>query len=169
MTTKERWTQLLSPKRLHGKPETMNPTSSRTPFDADYGRVVFSSQFRRLQDKTQVFPLAKSDYTRTRLTHTMEVASVGQGLGKYLGKLLEERKLLPDEFTPSDVGTVVAVACLAHDLGNPPFGHSGEDAIQEWAVRRKDRLLGAGKLTEDEYRDIANFEGNGVPPENWTV
>ena len=160
MTTQDRWTQLLSPKRLCGKPETVDPREGRTPFDADYGRVVFSSQFRRLQDKTQVFPLAKSDYTRTRLTHTMEVASVGQGLGKYLGKLLEDRELLPDGFAPSDVGTIVAVACLAHDLGNPPFGHSGEAAIQEWAAKRKDRLLGVGKLSEDEYQDIANFEGN---------
>ena len=160
MTTRERWTELLNPKRLCGKPEEINPDESRTPFDADYGRVVFSSQFRRLQDKTQVFPLAKSDYTRTRLTHTMEVASVGQGLGKYLGKLLEIKEVLPEGFTPADVGTIVSVACLAHDLGNPPFGHSGETAIQEWAVKRKDRLLGETKLTKDEYEDIANFEGN---------
>lgn len=99
MTTKERWTQLLNPGRLCGKKEVMDFQESRTPFDADYGRVVFSSQLRRLQDKTQVFPIAKSDYTRTRLTHTMEVASVGQGLGKYLGKLLEEKHLLPDDYT----------------------------------------------------------------------
>lgn len=160
MTTKERWTELLNPKRLCGKPEMMNPDESRTPFDMDYGRVVFSSQFRRLQDKTQVFPLAKSDYTRTRLTHTMEVASVGQGLGKYLGKLLEAKKVLPEGFTPADVGTIVSVACLAHDLGNPPFGHSGEAAIQEWAENRKDKLLGEGLLTDEQYRDIAQFEGN---------
>jgi len=120
--------------------------------------MIFSSQFRRLQDKTQVFPLAKSDYTRTRLTHTMEVATVGMGLGKALGSLLAERRELPDHLSPADLGTVVSVACLAHDIGNPPFGHSGEKAIQEWAKRHaSDRLK---HLDEAELKDIKKFEGN---------
>lgn len=160
MTTKDRWTQLLASHRLHDPPSHHSPLQSRTPFDADYGRVVFSSQFRRLQDKTQVFPLAKSDYTRTRLTHTMEVASVGQGLGKYLGKQLAEANLLPEHYDPGDLGIIVAVACLAHDLGNPPFGHSGEAAIQEWAKRRQKVLTAKGKLSKKQFVDIEQFEGN---------
>ncbi|MFC6592080.1 dGTP triphosphohydrolase [Deinococcus lacus] len=158
----DRWNQLLSHKRLHGSPHEERPLHSpdtgRSEFDADYGRLIFSSAFRRLQDKTQVFPLAKSDYTRTRLTHSLEVANVGRGLGKTFGRLLSERGELPAHLSPEDIGTLVSVACLAHDIGNPPFGHSGESAIQEWAGRHAQALR--GELTEAEYGDIARFEGN---------
>lgn len=135
-----------------------HPETGRSEFDADYGRLIFSSAFRRLQDKTQVFPLAKSDYTRTRLTHTLEVANVGRGLGKTFGKHLEQLGELPYHLTSDDVGTVVSVACLAHDIGNPPFGHSGEASIQEWAGRHAASLR--SHLSEAEFQDVARFEGN---------
>ncbi|EYB67496.1 hypothetical protein DEIPH_ctg040orf0068 [Deinococcus phoenicis] len=157
--SQERWGQLLDHKRLYGSRHAFEDAATgRTQFDADFGRLTFSSAFRRLQDKTQVFPLAKSDYTRTRLTHTLEVANVGRGLGKAFGKHLRERGELPDHLSPEDLGTVVSVACLAHDIGNPPFGHSGEAAIQEWAVRHVGELK--PHMTEAEFQDIARFEGN---------
>lgn len=156
---RERWTQLLDHKRLHGSRRAFeDPGTGRTQFDADFGRLTFSSAFRRLQDKTQVFPLAKSDYTRTRLTHTLEVANVGRGLGKAFGRLLRERAQLPSHLAPEDLGMLVSVACLAHDIGNPPFGHSGEAAIQEWAARHADELR--PHMTGPEFADLARFEGN---------
>lgn len=160
--SQERWEELLSHKRLHGTRTNAfaDQATGRTEWDADYGRLVFSSSFRRLQDKTQVFPLAKSDYTRTRLTHTLEVANVGRGLGKAFGLLLHQRGELPAHLSPEDLGTVVSVACLAHDLGNPPFGHSGEAAIQEWAARHEATLRPL--MTADEYQDLARFEGNAL-------
>jgi dGTPase len=125
------WSRLLSNQRLHG---TVFPTNanSRSEFQRDYDRIVFSSAFRRLQDKTQVFPLSHTDYTRTRLTHTLEVSSVARTLGVLAAKHLVK---LGVKCEPHEVGTIVATAALAHDLGNPPFGHSGEAAIQAWAKR----------------------------------
>lgn len=160
--SRNRWEQLLSHKRLHGRRTNTfaDAETGRTEWDADYGRLVFSSSFRRLQDKTQVFPLAKSDYTRTRLTHTLEVANVGRGLGKAFGTHLRNRGELPEHLSPEDLGTVVSVACLAHDLGNPPFGHSGEAAIQEWAARHDTTLRPLMKAAE--YQDLARFEGNAL-------
>ncbi|WP_189642730.1 dGTP triphosphohydrolase [Deinococcus piscis] len=157
-----RWAQLLSHERLHdvrsqGRAAHHSETG-RSEFDADYGRLTFSSAFRRLQDKTQVFPLAKSDFTRTRLTHTLEVANVGRGLGKSFGLLLARRGQLPAHLSPDDIGTVVSVACLAHDIGNPPFGHSGEASIQEWAQRCAAELR--PHLSDAEFGDLACFEGN---------
>lgn len=159
-SSQHRWAQLLSHQRL-GRAKTaefMDESTHRTAFDADYGRLVFSSPFRRLQDKTQVFPLAKSDYTRTRLTHTLEVANVGHSLGKQLGYLLRGRGELPAHLHPEDLGSLVSVACLAHDIGNPPFGHSGEASIQEWAARNEAVL--APHLNEAELLDLKRYEGN---------
>lgn len=115
---KDLWTSLLSNQRLYGKfyPGDEN---SRSEYQKDYDRIVFSSAFRRLQDKTQVFPLSQSDYTRTRLTHTLEASSVGRTLGVLAGRHLVA---LGVKCEPHDVGTIVATAALAHDLGNPPFG-----------------------------------------------
>lgn len=157
---KERWAQLFSHGRLWDKREQVfeDELTARTQFDADYGRIAFSSAFRRLQDKTQVFPLAKSDFTRTRLTHTLEVANVGRGLGKAFGKHLQRLGQLPAHLSHDDVGTVVGVACLAHDIGNPPFGHSGETSIQEWATRNAAALQ--PYMSACEYSDITRFEGN---------
>ena len=135
---KNRWAKLLEPKRLCRTEPAGYSSSDRGEFDRDYDRIVFSSAFRRLKDKTQVFPLSKNDFTRTRLTHSLEVACVGRSLGRKLEGLLISQKHYPS-FTP-DIKTIVSAACLAHDLGNPPFGHSGEASIQRWAKRN----VGAG-------------------------
>lgn len=151
------WKKLLSVKRLGrpGNPDAAPPP--RTEFTRDYDRIIFSSSFRRLQDKTQVFPLAKSDYVRTRLTHSLEVASVGRSLGMLAAKVIERKSPNVKDFAWShDIGTIVATACLAHDIGNPPFGHAGESAIQEW-------FESSGALNDingAERMDLLKFEGN---------
>lgn len=130
------WQRLLSDTRCGlTHQSTTRAQKGRNEYDKDYGRVLFSSAFRRLQDKTQVFPLGRNDYVRTRLTHSLEVAHIGSSLGMLAGKWLEEKEALPSSIVPSDVATIVSTACLAHDIGNPPFGHSGEDAI-ETALKR---------------------------------
>src|SRR5687768_9983733 len=125
------WRELLSAARLgrDGKRTVDDPARSQFQRDAD--RITFSTAFRRLQDKTQVFPLAENDYVRTRLTHTLEVASVARSLGTRVGAAICERHTLSG-FHASDFGDIVSAAALAHDLGNPPLGHSGEDAIRHW-------------------------------------
>jgi dGTPase len=153
------WPQLLSPDRLGAsKPGVTDP--ARSPYTIDSDRIVFCSAFRRLQDKTQVFPLADNDYVRTRLTHSLEVASVARSLGARVGAALVERHKLAAPIHASDFGAVVSAAALAHDLGNPPFGHSGEDAISHWftssAVARPSR----DELTGPQLTDLQSFEGN---------
>jgi dGTPase len=160
MTQDLNWRCLLSTRRL-GKPAAQQAETSlpRTEFARDYDRLIFSSAFRRLQDKTQVFPLAKSDYVRTRLTHSLEVASVGRSLGMLAAEVVQRREPEPevrDMVVPQDIGTLVAAACLAHDIGNPPFGHAGEDAIREWFAA----WAGLKHLEESECRDLLEFEGN---------
>lgn len=153
------WTKLLSTKRL-GKPKKDEGAQGdpRTDFTRDWDRLVFSSAFRRLQDKTQVFPLAKSDYVRTRLTHSLEVASVGRSLGMQAADLiLVKEPDLEKTISAHDIGTVVSTACLAHDIGNPPFGHAGESAIQEWFSSNMETLDG---LNKQELQDLLKFEGN---------
>ncbi|QSQ14232.1 dNTP triphosphohydrolase [Myxococcus landrumensis] len=137
------------------------PLDERTPYDVDYDRIVFSSEFRCLHDKTQVFPLSTSDYTRTRLTHSIEASCVGRSLGQLAGRGL---KLQDVKVEPSHLGTIVAAACLAHDIGNPPFGHSGEAAIQHWVEQR---LVAPGTQersspfkSREEWKDLESFEGN---------
>lgn len=130
------WQQLLSDARWGSRHRsTASPQKNRSNYDRDYGRILFSSAFRRLQDKTQVFPLGRNDYVRTRLTHSLEVAHIGSSLGMLAGEWLAKKGSLPAPIMPSDVATIVSTACLAHDIGNPPFGHSGEDAI-ETALKR---------------------------------
>jgi len=158
MTRELNWRRLLSTRRL-GKPSAQQAETSlpRTEFARDYDRLIFSSAFRRLQDKTQVFPLAKSDYVRTRLTHSLEVASVGRSLGMLAAEVVQRREPEDrDVVVPQDIGTLVAAACLAHDIGNPPFGHAGEDAIREWFAG----WPGLDRLDESERRDLLQFEGN---------
>lgn len=151
------WQNLLNDQRL-GEEGVREPLAYRTAFDTDYDRIIFSSAFRRLQDKTQVFPLSRSDYTRTRLTHSLEVASVGRSLGKMAVEGLGERRKLGEKrVNPDAVGTLVSAACLAHDVGNPPFGHSGETSIQEWAKQKDLKKLG---FTKEESLDFEHFEGN---------
>ena len=136
------WQQLLSDARWGSRHRiTASPQKNRSNYDRDYGRILFSSAFRRLQDKTQVFPLGRNDYVRTRLTHSLEVAHIGSSLGMLAGEWLAKKGSLPSPIMPSDVATIVSTACLAHDIGNPPFGHSGEDAI-ETALKRHGLLKG---------------------------
>lgn len=130
------WIRLLSDTRFafDERVTHLNNTRAdehRSAFQTDYDRVVFSLSFRKLGRKTQVHPLAKSDHTHNRLTHSVEVASVGRTLGNTVGNLLSHHGYLPHNRTPNDVATIVQVACLAHDLGNPPFGHAGEDALRQ--------------------------------------
>jgi dGTPase len=164
----EKWKRLLSDKRL-GVAHTNDrpPIIGRSKFDQDYDRIVFSSAFRRLQDKTQVFPLSQSDYTRTRLTHSIEVSCVGRSLGQMAGKFLQEKGVLKElPVSYADIGTIISAACLAHDTGNPPFGHSGESSIQQWAVRAFDNLDAQksklASIIEEEasMQDFLKFEGN---------
>jgi dGTPase len=148
------WNALLSPTRLcrpAGKP---SPT--RSPFQQDADLVVFSAAFRRLQDKTQVQPLTVGGQVRTRLTHSIEVASVGRSLGTAVAHGLAERRGLDGEQCHA-MAAVVHAACLAHDIGNPPFGHGGEDAIKGWFVAHPEVLRG---VPAEDAADLCCFEGN---------
>jgi dGTPase len=149
------WEKLLSSERLGaGKAPG---TAERTAFQQDYDRIVFTSAFRRMKDKTQVFPLSKSDYVRTRLTHSLEVSCVGRSLGAVVGREIIARHGL-QQVESGDFGAIVAAACLAHDIGNPPFGHAGEDAIREWF--RHSGLLERHDLTPAQKADFERYEGN---------
>ena len=147
--------RLLSAERLGGGAAPSAP--ERTAFQQDYDRIVFTSAFRRLKDKTQVFPLSRSDYVRTRLTHSLEASCVGRSLGTVVGREIIDRHGLA-EVEAADFGAIVAAACLAHDIGNPPFGHAGEDAIRE--AFKASGLLDAYPLTPAERADFAQYEGN---------
>jgi dGTPase len=158
------WEQLLSLKRFGDTTKRLRKEedSSRLGFEVDYDRVIFSSAFRSLQDKTQVIPLSKTDFVHTRLTHSLEVSVVGRSLGRLVGKkILEKYPYLSEihAFEANDFGAIVAAAALAHDIGNPPFGHSGEKAIGEYFS------IGNGQkfkdhLTPKEWQDLIDFEGN---------
>ncbi len=155
------WLQLLSADRL-GRAKPGRREAARSDFQRDSDRIIFSSAFRRLQDKTQVFPLAENDFARTRLTHSLEVASVGRSLGTRVGAEVCARHCLGDEgLHASDFGAIVHAAALGHDLGNPPFGHSGEDAIQHWFKSGSPHARDAREgLSETESADIGRYEGN---------
>jgi dGTPase len=152
------WKQLLSSKRL-GKEKPEIIALGRSPFQQDYDRIVFSSAFRRMQDKAQVFPLAANDYVRTRLTHSMEVSCIGRSLGAGAGVFICENNDVGD-IQPSDVGAVVAAASLAHDIGNPPLGHSGEEAIRHWFCNSELAEEMKRNMTAKEQADIERYEGN---------
>ncbi|EDY17802.1 deoxyguanosinetriphosphate triphosphohydrolase [Chthoniobacter flavus Ellin428] len=156
--TSMQWPQLLCADRL-GSSRPAGAEPQRSPFQRDSDRIIFSSAFRRLQDKTQVFPLADNDYVRTRLTHSLEVASVARSLGTIVGTAIGERGELPG-IHASDFGAIVSAAALAHDLGNPPFGHSGEDAIRVWFETSKVAQDARTMLKKNEQEDLARFEGN---------
>ena len=123
------WQTLLTRERL-GKPVYSSDELGRSPFHKDHDRIIFSGAFRRLGRKTQVHPVSSNDHIHTRLTHSLEVGCVGRSLGMRVGEMLRDE--LPAWCAPSDLGVIVQSACLAHDIGNPPFGHSGEDAIRHW-------------------------------------
>jgi dGTPase len=156
--TPMQWQQLLSRARL-GSQEPPKASSARTDFQRDFDRVVFSSAFRRMQDKTQVFPLSKVDYVRTRLTHSLEASSIGRSLGTLVGERVIARHALGG-FEAAEFGSIVAAACLAHDIGNPPFGHSGEDAIRHWANTGDYGARRVAMLSGSEREDFLCFEGN---------
>ncbi len=152
------WSQLLSRKRL-GSQSGPAASSLRTEFQRDFDRIVFSSAFRRMQDKTQVFPLSRIDYIRTRLTHSLEASSIGRSLGTLVGEQVIQRHGLKG-FEASDFGDICAAACLSHDIGNPPFGHSGEDAFRHWASTADYGRRRVEMLPQREREDFLCFEGN---------
>ncbi len=155
------WTKLLSTKRF-GQEESSSELPKadvRTQFQRDYDRLIFSSPFRRLQNKTQVFPLPENIFVHNRLTHSLEVSCVGRSLGNLLSeKLIEEKKAKPDSGI-REIGSIVAAACLAHDLGNPPFGHSGEKAISYYFKKGEGAKL-KPHFDSRQWCDLTNFEGN---------
>lgn len=133
--------------------------TSRSTFDRDFDRIIFSHPFRKLQDKTQVHPLPEHDFVHNRLTHSLEVSSVGRSLGRQAGDLIIKRNPnLGSQISVSEIGVIVASASLAHDIGNPAFGHSGEEAISEYFNRNNDLL--ENQFSEQEWSDLINFEGN---------
>ena len=157
------WEQLLSLKRYGdtNKRNRKDQDETRIGFEVDYDRIIFSDSFRSLQDKTQVVPLSKTDFVHTRLTHSLEVSVVGRSLGRIVGKQLLEKypNLKELGYQINDFGAIVASACLAHDIGNPPFGHSGEKAIGEY-FKTGNGLQFKEQLTDKEWQDLIDFEGN---------
>lgn len=160
------WQGLYSTRRT-GDPEQkeQNKDRVRTSFLRDYDRIIFSSAFRRLQNKTQVFPLPGAVFVHNRLTHSLEVASVGRSLGKWVGDKIAEQHKGDEGFTEFyryELSSVIAAACLAHDIGNPPFGHSGEDAIRTYftGLEGEIRNIIDDNLSERQRKDFELFEGN---------
>lgn len=162
------WKMLLSAERLGGKLEESHTDSkfARSEFERDYSRIVSSASFRRLQDKTQVFPLDNSDFVRTRLTHSLEVASIAKELGKAVERYLVDEKSV-EAAAAADISDILMCAGLLHDIGNPPFGHFGETVIGDWYKNRGGKISFCGKTLEEifensplEYQDLYNFEGN---------
>lgn len=152
------WSSLFSEARLSDKNPQRRSTPDRTNFERDFDRVVFSSAFRRLQDKTQVIPLPESDFVHTRLTHSLEVSCVARSLGKTVGKEIIARYNL--DLHPSDFGAICATAALAHDIGNPPFGHSGESSISNYFVNGNGVKYKTLINDEVKWADLTSFEGN---------
>jgi len=154
--------KLYSAKRS-GKPSSTKSGDPRSEFQRDFDRIIFSSAFRRLQNKTQVFPLPGSVFVHNRLTHSLEVASVGRSLGNLIGQVIfkKYKDELTDEskdFYRYSLYNVIASACLCHDIGNPAFGHSGEDAIASYFIKNETDLK--SKFSNEEWTDLVNFEGN---------
>ena len=133
------WNQLLSDRRFGKEYVAKSAAERRTEFQRDYDRLIFSAAFRRMQNKTQVFPLPGSVFVHNRLTHSLEVSSVGRSLGADVAALLQQRDSATGEHTPEALGAIVSAACLAHDMGNPPFGHSGERAIRSFFAEGQGR------------------------------
>lgn len=161
------WKTLLSPRRERESSGRAKSSDLRSEFEKDYHRIIGSASFRRLQDKTQVFPLDQSDFIRTRLTHSLEVSSLGKSLGQNIGEnILQFRR--NSGFTlkmKEDISHILECAGLIHDIGNPPFGHFGEVAIREWFARNLPKLSFRGQAVEDLLneqmkQDFYHFEGN---------
>ena len=153
------WNQLLSTARVHHQ-NGWTPQSfgdERSQWQRDHDRLVFSGAFRRLAVKTQVHSLSDNDHVHTRLSHSLEVASVGRSLGVRLGNWMRGEGLLSDQHAASNVGALVQAACLAHDIGNPPFGHAGERSMRQFFESHPEYLVG---LSSGERADLLGFEGN---------
>lgn len=156
------WENCYSPERYG---DDRMPADARSVYERDYDRIIFSSSFRRLQNKTQVFPLPERVFVHNRLTHSLEVASVGRSLGMIVGQSIAELEVLKDnanaqDFYRNQLKSVISAACLAHDLGNPAFGHSGEEAISKYFLdRQSDRGFRAA-FNDAEWQDLISFEGN---------
>lgn len=158
------WEELLSLKRQGDSFKRLRKEQddTRLGFEVDYDRIIFSAAFRSLQDKTQVIPLSKTDFVHTRLTHSLEVSVVGRSIGRLVGKKIIEKYPYLQEihgFQMNDFGAIVAAASLAHDIGNPPFGHSGEKAIGEYFSNGNGQKYQAA-LSKKEWQDLIDFEGN---------
>lgn len=153
------WKQLISNKRFGQEHKHAERHDDRSEFKRDYDRLIFSSAFRRLQNKTQVFPLPGSIFVHNRLTHSLEVASVGMSIGNDISRrVIQKRSELKDTLV-EEIGTIVSAACLAHDLGNPPFGHSGEKAIQTFFSEGPGQKI-KSMVSSEFWDDITHFEGN---------
>ncbi|WP_316822461.1 deoxyguanosinetriphosphate triphosphohydrolase [Pedobacter gandavensis] len=156
------WEKLLSAKRWGNEDRFAgNQKEARSEFQRDYDRIIFSSPFRRLQNKTQVFPLPGSVFVHNRLTHSLEVASVGRSLGTIFYNRFKEQNPNVDENCPllCEIGNIIASACLAHDLGNPAFGHSGESAISYYFTNGDGKAY-QQQVSKAQWEDLINFEGN---------
>jgi dGTPase len=153
------WIQLLSSERPGQK--NYAAELSRSAFEQDYDRIIFSHPFRRLQDKTQVHPLPEFDFVHTRLTHSLEVSSVARSLGRKCGEVVVQRhEELQNTFSMFDFGAITAAAALAHDLGNPPFGHAGEAALADFFSESSFGDSFRNKVSPAEWQDLIRFEGN---------
>jgi dGTPase len=148
------WDKLLTIKRLGIKDESGD--GIRTEYYRDYDRIVFSASFRRLARKTQVHPLSFNDHIHNRLTHSIEVSSVGRSLGLAVGLKIKEK--LPEDITAVDFASIIQAACVAHDIGNPPFGHAGEYAVRQWFTENINLINKS--LTDAQKKDLMSFEGN---------
>ena len=153
------WKQLISNKRFGQEHKHAERHDDRSEFKRDYDRLIFSSAFRRLQNKTQVFPLPGSIFVHNRLTHSLEVASVGMSIGNDISRRVIQKRSELKETLVEEIGTIVSAACLAHDLGNPPFGHSGEKAIQTFFSEGPVQKI-KSMVSSEFWDDITHFEGN---------
>lgn len=153
------WQQLISNKRLGQEHRHAERHDDRSEFKRDYDRLIYSAPFRRLQNKTQVFPLPGSVFVHNRLTHSLEVSSLGQSLGNDVCTRLKQKHPELANTLFEEIDTIVSAACLAHDMGNPPFGHSGEKAIQTFFTEGEGKLL-KSTVSSQFWDDITHFEGN---------
>ena len=160
-TSSEHWARLFSAQRLGSNKKAPAQDSARSSFHKDYDRLVFSHSFRQLNQKTQVHPLTNQLGIHTRLTHSLEVSCIGRSLGIMAAEKLHDKLDggLPNGVAPADVGVIVQAACLAHDIGNPPFGHAGEYAIRDWFMHpNRQKVL--HNLSSNEQLDLLAYEGN---------
>ena len=157
----EHWARLFSAQRLGSHKKAPAQDSARSSFHKDYDRLVFSHSFRQLNQKTQVHPLTNQLGIHTRLTHSLEVSCIGRSLGVMAAEKLHDKlpSGLPTGVTPADVGVIVQAACLAHDIGNPPFGHAGEYAIRDWFMHPERQAI-LQNMSSNEQLDLLAYEGN---------